>query len=270
MYFSAILIIFSLFVFFLAWTSRFTKTSSVPANQQPCKNPRKRAYCEESQLVTPQKKVKYTNPTEPWIPELGLIMQDKADIQNGKPVAFPVAQAAVTILKKQFQEKSGLPCIRMIEEHVLPVYKPTIQLHIDWEEGHSFVTACDGKEIIIMADSELVIDYGSLRFQQIHESYKRLLKDPISHIQYLKIQQQHFREKACVMYSAANMYELLTPGGNPECRYIKKHLRPHFIQCLENKIFTEFPKRSKAPPPSKPHFDWQNRKPRGQKRGAKP
>ena len=176
-------------------------------------------------------------------------MEDKADILNGQPVNYAVCQAVATILRNQFKNKR----IRLVGKTVTPVSKPTIQLHVDFQFTHAFVTACDGKRVL-MADSDLetVIDYTSNAYKQIKESYEVILQDPLNHIQFLKVNQQAEDDYSCVTYSAANLVELLTPGGNPECKYVNKLLRPHLIHCLENKKFTPFPKKRKRPSPRPP------------------
>lgn len=176
-------------------------------------------------------------------------MADKADIQNGQTVRYAVCQAVVTVLRNQFKNKR----IRMVGKSVTPVLRPTIQLHVDFQFAHAFVTACDGKRVV-MADSDLdtVIDYTSAAYKQIEESYEVILQDPLNHIQFLKVDQQAADDYSCLMYSAANLVELLTPGGNPECKYVRKLLRPHFLHCLENKKFTPFPKKRKRPSPRPP------------------
>lgn len=194
--------------------------------------------------------IKTPEPTAAWIPELGLSMQDKAEIQNGQPVRHAVAKAVVAILREQFQDTQDM-LIRCVGARVMPVVRPTIHLHMD--TGHAFVTAFDG-ECLVMADSgHLLIDHTSSAFRQIEECYRVLLKDPLKHIQFLNVQKQAAGDCSCVMHSAANMVELLTPGGNPECKYVKKLLRPHFIQCLENKEFTRFPKHKRPSPKKRKH-----------------
>lgn len=77
-------------------------------------------------------------------------MEDKADIQNSQPVSYAVCQAVVTVLRNQLKIKR----IRMVGKCVTPVLRPTIQLHIDHRSAHVFVTACDGKRVV-MAESDL-------------------------------------------------------------------------------------------------------------------
>lgn len=118
------------------------------------------------------------DPTSAWIPELGLRMQGKADIENGRPVSYAVAWAVVTVPSNQFANMG----IRIVGKCVTPVLGPTIQLHLDFQ---AFVTACEDKRVL-MADGE--IDYTSAAFKQIEESYEVLLQDPLS--TFLKDQQE--------------------------------------------------------------------------------
>lgn len=201
---------------------------------------RKRPSCDDSEPQASRKKTKVQVSTGAWIPELRLSMKDKADIQNGRPASFALCCSTAFVLRHQFRDKY----FRMVYENITPLSFPAIQLHLYSPPGHVFVSVCDGKRVLV-ADSDLRIP--SPAFKQITDSYGSLVAKPLKHTHFLNVHQQAPDDYSCLMYSTANVVEFLTPGGNPECEYDTKLLRPHFIHCLENKKFTPFPKKPQPP-----------------------
>ncbi|XP_068095686.1 uncharacterized protein [Hyperolius riggenbachi] len=193
---------------------------------------------------------------KPWLPDLRLTMEDKMDLQGTGMLRCAVLEAAVKLLRQQFQDATGLPCIRAVCFPVRPRTVPTVQFHVDCQHQHGFVTACEGTKVVV-ADSYKAMAFGSMAIRQIKDSYKNYMKDPTKNMEYLAVDQQSSTNKDCVIHCIANAYELLAADGNPECVYNKQLMRPHLLQCFTNRKITEFPKDYKpAGQPSVKPFKW--------------
>ncbi|XP_068128836.1 uncharacterized protein [Hyperolius riggenbachi] len=218
---------------------------------------------DSSQATTGERWVKRRRLSDPeeWLPDLGLDMDDKKHLQGTGMICTSVLLAAVQLLKQQFQDASGLPCIRYVGSNIQPTTEPTIQLHADSQRAHSFVTACDGRKVVV-ADS-CYQDFGDVALNQIQKSYKDYVKDPVKNCTLLMVEQQEstiLDKYSCVVHSIANAYELLASIGNALCGYNRQCMRPHLLQCFINRRITEFPKDYslglKCQPWERP-FNWQ-------------
>ncbi|OCT73403.1 hypothetical protein XELAEV_18036380mg [Xenopus laevis] len=165
---------------------------------------------------------------EKQLPELKLTALQKQILQGCDWLEDDIIDVAQAMLKWQFGA-DGLQSIIEAQWQVVPVPVPAVQIQLDRDLNHYLKSP----------------KLSNSMKRQIREYYWEVAPDPLGSLIQLKVHQQP-NGNDCGVYAIANVCDLLANRVPTGCRYDKKRMRQHLIECLERGEITSFPKKAQS------------------------